>query len=201
MQAAIDTHRQQLRDLENLLNMKVIEAKLKAYSIETPHEANLMLSGTNQGIKFFCKHKEPGRTIHKIGRVYATNRTKFHVSFITSTPEPSVFYSDPLCFVDWRSSFEAIIERNAWNPLTGCSICKVISVERLSSFSMAAPIEGMMKYIVKFGTSSTQDMDIMTYYIKTYYIMPSGKNFTSGWELVLSRTPNSESCNKAMPHI
>ena len=36
MQAAIDAHRQLLRDLESQRDRKVIEVKVKAYSIETP---------------------------------------------------------------------------------------------------------------------------------------------------------------------
>ena len=54
MQAVIDAHHQQLRDLERQRDMKVIEAKLKVYLIETPHEASKCNSVRHKakGIKF-----------------------------------------------------------------------------------------------------------------------------------------------------
>ena len=74
-------------------------------------QVNVILSGTRQGVNFFLLQAQDTRKNHKIGRFYATNPTEFHVSFTTSSPEPSVFYGDPLRFFERSSSFKVIIER------------------------------------------------------------------------------------------
>ena len=106
MQAAIDAYRQQLKDLESQRDMKVIEAKLKAYSIEAPHEVskyNSVWHKARDQIFPFVSTRNQEELCTKLED--STKQMLQNFMSLSRLParEPSVFFGDSLRFVGWSS--------------------------------------------------------------------------------------------------
>ena len=148
-------------------------------------QANIILSGTRQGIKFFLLQAEGTIKNYPHNSTQQMLQNSMSLSRLPA-PGSSVFYGDPLHFIEWSCSFKEIRCLNSIDRLF--YLQGYIGGEAKSVIEgRAALIKEIMKHLVKFRTSSTRDTDILL-----YYSLSSGKNFTSGRESVLRRTPNSE---------
>ncbi|KAK0142369.1 hypothetical protein N1851_019890 [Merluccius polli] len=108
--------------LENQRDLDVIAAKLKVYSEADSGEACENKSA----------HSHPPVPVTEIKREKTCQNTKeqtnnneaslaqaLHDAIILTrlpAPEPSVFSGDPLMFLEWSTSFKALIERRCTNP-------------------------------------------------------------------------------------
>ena len=133
MQAAIDAHRRQFRNVEKQRAMKVIEAKLKASSRETPHEASKYI---------LIRHKARDQ----ISLLQAQGTRKNYPQNWKILCNKC--YRIPCLYCDFQLQKMHEFQRLA-----------VLSANiywwRGCQFKGTIFIEGTMKHTVKFGTSST----------------------------------------------
>ncbi|KAL1276825.1 hypothetical protein QQF64_036448 [Cirrhinus molitorella] len=146
MEEAIATQRLELKRLENQRDLQVIAAKLKVYSEADSDEscnnsraasievANCPLFSKEIKKEQACKTDNEKQTNHTIGEASVVQA--LHDTMVLSrlpTPEPSVFSGDPLKFLEWRTSFKALIERRCTNPADKlCYLQKYVSGEAQS---------------------------------------------------------------------
>ncbi|KAL0153126.1 hypothetical protein M9458_051582, partial [Cirrhinus mrigala] len=120
MEADIDAQRQQLKKLENRRDIEVMEARLRVYTEEESRvksqqcrsacsdvsNPSLLVSNTlrlNQQVT-----KGEASVVQVLQESMALSRLPI--------PEPFVFFGDPLKFIEWSTTFKALIERRCPNP-------------------------------------------------------------------------------------
>ncbi|KAL0147688.1 hypothetical protein M9458_056997 [Cirrhinus mrigala] len=120
MEADIDAQRQQLKKLENRRDIEVMEARLRVYTEEESRvksqqcrsacsdvsNPSLLVSNTlrlNQQVT-----KGEASVVQVLQESMALSRLP--------VPEPFVFFGDPLKFIEWSTTFKALIERRCPNP-------------------------------------------------------------------------------------
>ncbi|XP_041434751.1 uncharacterized protein LOC121399034 [Xenopus laevis] len=140
MEAVIEAQRQQLKKLKNQRDIEVMEAKLRVYTEEEIKENGdrsravlpertdpcpSILTEENKGkSKSVCSERtDPCPSIPTShhsdqGNVAAIAQAIHETMVLTRlpTPEPTVFSGDPLKFIEWSTSFEALIARRCSNP-------------------------------------------------------------------------------------
>lgn len=117
MEETIEAHRQQLKKLENQRDIEVMQAKLKIYTEEEIKEksercANSKVSPTLSSSYIECDDKPITKSESAIVQAVQESIALTRLP----VPEPTVFYGDPLKFVEWSASFKALIERRCSNP-------------------------------------------------------------------------------------
>ncbi|CAI5682991.1 unnamed protein product [Oreochromis niloticus] len=129
MEEAIATQRQELKRLENQRDLQVITAKLKAYSKADSSEACGEDKSAHSEV-VSCPPLAPEEIIpektHKNNNNEQPNNNNesllmqaLHDTMVLTrlpAPEPPVFSGDPLKFLEWSTSFKALIERRCTNP-------------------------------------------------------------------------------------
>lgn len=130
MEEAIATQRQELKRLENQRDLQVITAKLKAYSQADSSEACGEDKSAHSAV-VSCPPLAPEEIIPE--QTYKNNNNEqpnnnnnesllmqaLHDTMVLTrlpAPEPPVFSGDPLKFLEWSTSFKALIERRCTNP-------------------------------------------------------------------------------------
>ncbi|KAI2653125.1 Gypsy retrotransposon integrase-like protein 1 [Labeo rohita] len=120
MEAYIDAQRQQLKKLENRRDIEVMEARLRVY---TEEESRVK----SQQCRSACSDvSDPSPLVSNTQRLNQ-QVTKGEASIVQvlqesealsrlSVPEPFVFFGDPLKFIEWSTTFKALIERRYPNP-------------------------------------------------------------------------------------
>lgn len=127
MEEAIAAQRQELKRLENQQDLQVIAAKMKAYSVagsgEAPGAGEVSpcppVLNRNKETKEEQLHQNYGNgqsdnVSKEVSLVQALHDTMALTRL--PAPEPSVFSGDPLKFIEWSTSFKALIERRCTNP-------------------------------------------------------------------------------------
>lgn len=120
MEADIDAQRLQLKKLENRRDIEVMEARLRVY---TEEEARVK----SQQCSSACSDMNVPRPIVNNASCLKSQVTKSEVSLVQAlqgsmvlsrlpAPEPFVFSGDPLKFIEWSTSFKALIEGRCSNP-------------------------------------------------------------------------------------
>ncbi len=120
MEADIDAQRQRLKKLENRRDLEVMEARLRVY---TEEESRVK---SQQCVSVCSKVSDPSPLVPN---TLCLNQqvTKSEVSVVHAlqesmglsrfpVPEPFVFFGDPLKFIEWSTTFKALIERQCLNP-------------------------------------------------------------------------------------
>lgn len=164
MEEAIAAQRQELKRLENQRDLEVIAAKLKAYSEtdsrEIFDEGRTVCSevanyppASNKEIKVEQTFENTNKEQANSAKNEASLVQALHDTVVLTrlpTPEPLVFTGDPLKFLEWSTSFKALIELRCINP-AGCSTCKGTSVVKHGPFWKEAFTERMVKLMNKHG--------------------------------------------------
>ncbi|XP_048041384.1 uncharacterized protein LOC125265300 [Megalobrama amblycephala] len=120
MEADIDAQRQQLKKLENRRDIEVMEARLRVYTEEE-------LRVKSQQCGSACSDMSIPRPFVSNTSCLNQQVTKSEVSVVQAiqesmalsrlpTPEPFVFSGDPLKFLEWSTTFKALIEGCCSNP-------------------------------------------------------------------------------------
>lgn len=114
MEAVIDAHRQELKRLEKQKEVEVIEARLRVYSEEEARERNVKHTPLCDENNPFIGNKE-GRNVKGEASLVQTLQEAMALTRLP-TPEPTVFFGDPLKFIEWSTSFKALVERRCSDP-------------------------------------------------------------------------------------
>lgn len=114
MEAVIDAHRQELKRLEKQKEVEVIEARLRVYSEEEARERNVKHTPLCDENNPFIGNEE-GRNVKGEASLVQTLQEAMALTRLP-TPEPTVFFGDPLKFIEWSTSFKALVERRCSDP-------------------------------------------------------------------------------------
>lgn len=124
LEEAIAAQRQELKRLEDQRDLQVIAAKMKAYSEAGSDEVPGL--GVSHCPPVFNKNEEnkeePSHQNNEQSNNVSKDISLVHAVYDMMTltrlpaPEPSVFSGDPLQFIEWSTSFKALIERRCTNP-------------------------------------------------------------------------------------
>ncbi|XP_026136037.1 uncharacterized protein LOC113113774 [Carassius auratus] len=119
MEADIDAQRQRLKKLENRRDIEVMEARLRVYT-----EEELRVRSQQYGSA--CSDVSNPSPLVPNTSSLSPQVTKGEVSVVQAlqesmalsrlpVPEPFVFFGDPLKFIEWSTTFKALIERRCLN--------------------------------------------------------------------------------------
>ncbi|XP_052388504.1 uncharacterized protein LOC127934956 [Carassius gibelio] len=119
MEADIDAQRQRLKKLENRRDIEVMEARLRVYT-----EEELRVRSQQYGSA--CSDVSNASPLVPNTSSLSPQVTKGEVSVVQAlqesmalsrlpVPEPFVFFGDPLKFIEWSTTFKALIERRCLN--------------------------------------------------------------------------------------
>ncbi|KAL0154219.1 hypothetical protein M9458_050473 [Cirrhinus mrigala] len=120
MEADIDAQRQQLKKLENRRDIEVMEARLRVYTEEESRVKSQQCRSACSDVS--NPNKEVSNTLRLNQQVTKGEASVVQVlqeSMALSrlpVPEPFVFFGDPLKFIEWSTTFKALIERQCPNP-------------------------------------------------------------------------------------
>ncbi|XP_068136058.1 uncharacterized protein [Hyperolius riggenbachi] len=161
MDAAIDAQRLQLKKLKNQRDIEVMEAKLRVYAEEEIKEngdgsraalhertdpcPSVLTDENRKKSKSVCSERTDScRSIptshHSDQENVAAIAQAIHETMVLTrlpTPEPTVFSGDPLKFIEWSTSFEALIARRCPN-----SADKLFYLQKYVSGKAKSALEG-----------------------------------------------------------
>ncbi|KAL1250801.1 hypothetical protein QQF64_018597 [Cirrhinus molitorella] len=216
MEEAIATQRLELKRLENQRDLQVIAAKLKVYSEADSDEscnnsraasievANCPLFSKEIKKEQACKTDNEKQTNHTIGEASVVQA--LHDTMVLSrlpTPEPSVFSGDPLKFLEWRTSFKALIERRCKNPAD-----KLFYLQKYVSGEAQSVLEG--SFYRKDDEAYDQAWEALNArYGHPFVIQRAFREKLNNWPKIGSRESVKlrqfsdflTACSNAMPHI
>lgn len=120
MEADIDAQRQRLKKLENRRDIEVMEARLRVYTEEESRVKSQQCGSA-------CSDVSVPSPLVPNTSCLNQQVTKSEVSVVQAlqesvalsrlpVPEPFVFFGDPLKFIEWSTTFKALIERRCLNP-------------------------------------------------------------------------------------
>ncbi|XP_034150370.1 uncharacterized protein LOC114839868 [Esox lucius] len=206
MEEAIAAQRQELKRLENERDLQVIAAKLKAYSEADSGESN------NERIKA-CYEVTPPVAFKEVKEEQTTHFDKetsvvqaLHDTMVLSrlpAPEPSVFSGDPLKFLEWRTSFKALIEQRCTN-----SADKLFYLQKYISGEAQSVLEG--SFYRKDDEAYGQAWEALnSRYGHPFAIQCAFREKLNNWPKIGSRESVKlrelsdflTACSNAMPHI
>ncbi len=113
MEAGIDAQRQGLKKLENRRDIEVMEASLRVYTEEESRVKSQQCGSACSGVN------DPNPLVPNT-QYLNQQVTKSEVSIVQAlqesmalsrlpVPEPFVFFGDPLKFIEWSTTFKALI--------------------------------------------------------------------------------------------
>ena len=207
MEEAISAQRQELKRLESQRDLDVIAAKLKVYL-----EADSGEACENKGA-----HSHPLVPVTEIKREKSCQNTKeqtnnneasslaqaLHDTMILTrlpAPEPSVFSGDPLTFLEWSTSFKALIERRCTNPAD-----RLFYLQKYISGEARSVVEG--SFYRKDDEAYDQAWQALNaWYGHPFIIQCAFREKLNNWPKISSRESVQFSdfvtaCRKAMPHV
>ncbi|XP_039547080.1 uncharacterized protein LOC120492862 [Pimephales promelas] len=118
MEADIEAQRQQLKKLEDRRDIEVMEARLRVYTEEESRiksqrcDSVCDVSNHSPLVPNTCLNQQVTRS--EVSLVQALQGS-MALSRLPA-PEPFVFYGDPLKFIEWSTTFKALIEGRCSNP-------------------------------------------------------------------------------------
>ncbi|XP_030594029.1 uncharacterized protein LOC115786126 [Archocentrus centrarchus] len=119
MEDAIEAHRQQLKRLENQRDIEVMQAKLKVYTEEEIKDKNEKCAhgkvSSSLSTSYIECHSDAQPVTKNESAIVQAVQESIALTRLPA-PEPTVFYGDPLKFIEWSTSFKALIERRCSNP-------------------------------------------------------------------------------------
>lgn len=214
LEQAIAAQTQELKKLENQRDLDVITAKLKVYSEADSNES----CSKNQAA--CCKaascppvlrreiKKEP---TCENNNEQATDTNKeaslaqaLHDTMVLTrlpTPEPSVFLGDPLKFLEWRTSFKALIERRCIDPAD-----RLFYLKKYISGEARSVVEG--SFYQKDDEAYTQAWEALNARYGHPFVIQFREKLNN-WSKIGSRESVKlrqfsdflTACSNAMPHI
>ena len=221
MEEAIAAQKQELKKLENQRDLDVIAAKLKAYSDADSNGGDSQSQAACDEAScppISCSPPAPRREIKKEqtcennnDQATSTNKEAslvqaLHDTMVLTrlpTPEPSVFYGDPLKFLEWRTSFKALIERRCIDPAD-----RLFYLQKYLSGEARSVVEG--SFYRKDSEAYNQAWEALNArYGHPFAIQCAYREKLNNWPKIGSRESVKlrqfsdflTSCNNAMPHI
>ncbi|KAI2646382.1 hypothetical protein H4Q32_025464 [Labeo rohita] len=217
MEEAIATQRLELKRLENQRDLQVIAAKLKVYSEADSDEscnnsraASIEVASCPLASSKEIKKEQACKTDNEI-QIKHTNGEASIVQALHDTmvlsrlpaPEPSVFSGDPLKFLEWRTSFKALIERRCTNPAD-----KLFYLQKYVSGEAQSVLEG--SFYRKDNEAYDQAWEALnSRYGHPFVIQRAFREKLNNWPKIGSRESTKlrqfsdflTACSNAMPHI
>lgn len=214
MEEAIAAQRQELKRLENQRDLQVIAAKMKAYSEagsgEDPRTSEVShwppVPNKNKETKEEQLHQnhdnEQADSVSKeVSLVQALHDTMALTRL--PAPEPSVFSGDPLKFIEWSTSFKALIERRCTNPAD-----RLFYLQKYISGEARSVLEG--NFYRKDEDAYNQAWEALNArYGHPFVIQRAYREKLNNWPKISSRDSVKlrqysdflTACSNAMPHI
>ena len=214
MEDAIAAQKQELKKLENLRDLQVIAAKLKVYS-----EADSNERRDKAGSEVVVSHPVPKKEIKKEqicknNDNKQTNSTNNEASLVQAlndaivltrlpAPEPSIFSGDALNFLEWSTSFKALIERRCTNPAD-----KLFYLQKYTSGEARSVLEG--SFFRKDDEAYDQAWAALnTRYGHPFVIQRAFRDKLNNWPKIGSRESVKlrqfsdflTACSNAIPHV
>ncbi|XP_056236444.1 uncharacterized protein LOC130172051 [Seriola aureovittata] len=216
MEEAIAAQRHELKRLENQRDLNVIAAKIKAYSEADSDE----ICSENKSVdsKAARSPPVPFKEIKEEQTCQNSNEQANNANNETSliqalrdtmvltrlpTPEPSVFFGDPLKFIEWKTSFKALIECRCTNPAD-----KLFYLQRYISGEARSVVEG--SFYRKDEDAYNQAWEALNArYGHSFVIQRAFRDKLNNWPKINSRESLKlrqfsdflNTCSNAMPHV
>ncbi|KAE8629989.1 hypothetical protein XENTR_v10000654 [Xenopus tropicalis] len=227
MEAVIEAQRQQLKKLKNQRDIEVIEAKLKVYAEEEIKENGdrsraVLPEGTDpcpsilteedrkKSKSVYSERTDPCPSIPTShhsdrGNVAAIAQAIHETMVLTRlpTPEPTVFSGDPLKFIEWSTSFEALIARRCSNPAD-----KLFYLQKYVSGEAKSALEG--SFYRKDEEAFKQAWEkLNTRYGHPFVVQLAFRERLNSWPKIGSKEyvrlreygDFLQACSSAIPHI
>ncbi|XP_056597979.1 uncharacterized protein LOC130433119 [Triplophysa dalaica] len=214
MEEAIAAQKQELKRLENQRDLQVIAAKLKAYSeADSSDESRTTGSEVANSPIYSPKEMKKEQTFINIDKVQPNQSNDdgslaqaLHDAMVLTrlpAPEPSVFTGDPLTFLEWSSSFKALIERRCTNPVD-----RLFYLKKYISGEAKCVLEG--SFFRKDDKAYEQAWELLnSRYGHPFVIQRAFREKLNNWPKISSRESVKLrqfsdfliSCNNAIPHI
>eukprot|EP00079_Xenopus_tropicalis_P036905 XP_017950676.1 PREDICTED: uncharacterized protein LOC101733728 [Xenopus tropicalis] len=204
MEAVIEAQRQQLKKLKNQRDIEVIEAKLKVYAEEEIKENG------DRSRAVLPERTDPCPSIPTShhsdqGNVAAIAQAIHETMVLTRlpTPEPTVFSGDPLKFIEWSTSFEALIARRCSNPAD-----KLFYLQKYVSGEAKSALEG--SFYRKDEEAFKQAWEkLNTRYGHPFVVQRAFRERLNSWPKIGSKEyvrlreygDFLQACSNAIPHI
>ncbi|KAG7496410.1 hypothetical protein JOB18_018512 [Solea senegalensis] len=215
MEEAIATQKQELKRLENQRDLQVIAAKMKAYSEAGSGEApGTVCSEVNHCPPVSIKKETKEKQLHQISNNELASPANNEVSLVQAlhdtmaltrlpAPEPSVFSGDPLKFLEWSTSFKALIERRCTNQAD-----RLFYLQKYISGEAQSVLEG--SFYRKDEEAYNQAWEALnSRYGHPFVIQRAYREKLNNWPKINSRDSIKlrqysdflTTCSNAMPHI
>ncbi|XP_051939800.1 uncharacterized protein LOC127612976 [Hippocampus zosterae] len=207
MEEAIEAQRQQLKKLENRRDMEVIKAQLSVYEEEEIKERNGTSSPvhTKENVAFPSSHHAPRheqQTVQNETTLVQILQESLALSRLPN-PEPTVFSGDPLNFIEWSTSFKALIERRCSNPAD-----RLFYLQKYIAGEAKSSLEGSFYRRDEEAYQQAWDR-LNTRYGNSFIVQRAFREKLNGWPKIGGReyfklrefSDFLQTCSNAMPYI
>ena len=201
----INAQRQELKRLEHQRDLEAMEAKLKVYTEEesrgNSQRCSLACSIAMDPCPSSSSNRSQGAPKNDTSLLQALSDSV--VLTRLPVPEPGVFSGDPLKFIQWSTSFKALIDRRCPNPAD-----KLFYLQRYIAGEARSVLEGNFYRTDKEAYQQAWEK-LNARYGHSFVIQRAYREKLNGWprigakEYVKLREFGDflQACDSAMPHV
>ena len=207
IEAEIEVQRQHLKKLEHRRDIEVMEAQLKVYTEEESREKCVQCSQACSNIIAPSPPVSNTLCLKGQGTINETSLAQALQESMALTrlpvPEPSIFSGDPLKFIEWSTSFKALIERRCLN-----STDRLFYLQKYISGDAKSALEGSFYRKDEQAYQEAWEK-LNTRYGHSFVVQRAFREKLNRWpkigakEYVKLREFSDflQSCSDAMPHV